>query len=204
MTPGLSRLVFPGSSSATLHARNEIVVLNQARNAHHHCLPSGLHPPGCVPVIGAGDPLDPALCPLQKLLCLSPRPENTDQGHKRRAHERDVANVAHHRLTRLACSRGRRRSQKEADGSLGKTLCHLLQGYREGCAWQSVILDYEQVRAIRNVTQAASVPLPRIRWLTRVNHDLNLERREGGSEGGMECGTGRMGLDAGTNQAAMW
>jgi hypothetical protein len=79
------------------------------------------------------------------------------------------------------------------------TLRHLLQGYREGCARQSVILEYEQVRALRDVTQTASVPLPRIRWIARVNEDFSLERREGGGEGAMEVFARGVGLDSGND-----
>lgn len=79
------------------------------------------------------------------------------------------------------------------------TLRHLLQGYREGCARQSVILNYEYVRAVRKTAQAAPVPLPRIRWIARVKEDLNLERREGGAEGPVEVFARGVGLDSGND-----
>jgi hypothetical protein len=111
----------------------------------------------------------------------------------------DVALLAHVCASCPASSRGRRSTQEETDGSGRKTLCHAFQRYREIDTWQSVILDYEQVRAIRDVTQAASVPLPRRRWIARVNHDLNLERREGGGKGGVEVFARGVGLDSGND-----
>jgi hypothetical protein len=58
------------------------------------------------------------------------------------------------------------------------TLCHLLERHREVGAGQSVILDYEDVRAVGEVLQALPVPRPRIRRDGGVLTYLYRERLE--------------------------
>jgi hypothetical protein len=150
MTPRLlARLVPSGLPGTALDARNEIVVLDQGGDAHQEGLAGAAHEARRVPVISAGDLLGGVFCPLEESLCHLLGPQDTDQWNEGRVHQWDVALLAHHRPARQPCCRGRRSAQEETDRGMGMTLRHLLQGYREMSAWQSVILNYKNMRTIR-------------------------------------------------------
>ena len=91
----------------------------------------------------------------QELLRFLPRPEDCHQRHEGGVHERDVAALLQHRsLCQCQQSRPAQRPGRDRREYQENALPPL-QGCREVHAGQSVILDYEQVGAVRDVLQAA-------------------------------------------------